>query len=165
MHEPAAMLIRPTAEPSRDLGAVDGTLAPLRDVVAGEDLDERGLARPVLAHQTVNLARRDRDVEVLQTPPRRDTSSARTPPSPPKPTRTITTRHIVGGSATSSRRHHALPSPQSDTSLRIQASSEHNLAVGPKHDLTTVDDQTRPRDFFFRGPALSPRTCWYEHLT
>ena len=35
-------------------------------VDAGEDLDERGLARTVLAHERVHLARAQREVNVLQ---------------------------------------------------------------------------------------------------
>src|SRR3990170_8620403 len=46
--------------------AVDLDRALVRPVDPGDDLDERGLARPVLAHERVDLAGPDREMDVLE---------------------------------------------------------------------------------------------------
>ena len=55
-----------------DLLAVHADGARVRPVDAGDDLDERGLAGAVLAHQGVDLAGGDREVHVLQRPDARE---------------------------------------------------------------------------------------------
>ena len=50
----------------RAVVALEVDVAAVLLVDAGQDLDERGLARAVLAHEGVDLARTEREVDVLQ---------------------------------------------------------------------------------------------------
>ena len=61
---PAARLS--AGDPQPVLGAVDQDLTGLEVVGAGEGLDERGLAGPVLAHERVHLPREQPQVDVVE---------------------------------------------------------------------------------------------------